>query len=247
MKKSLRGIVALALLAAIGLGLYAARLVRSLGTPEFKARVAQEASAVVGARVRLASLDVSLLRGVRLTDISVQNPPGFAGDLLAVEGARLSYDLWPLLLGRVQLDELSLRKPVITLEADARGNFNYQKLSALAPRAPGPSSSAAASTDRPHRPLRQGGGHRGGEGGSAGPPFREEEAAGGLSRAPLRITPAVRPVGPRSPRPPVRGRLLDRSCRSRCPSNRAACRRSQRRSKARRPPRRSGRRPACAS
>lgn len=145
MKSVLRGGVVLVLLAAMGFGLYAARLVGSLETPEFKARVEREASAVAGVKVQFASLDVSLLRGIRLAGIHVLNPPGFAGDLFSAEGARLSYDLWPLLLGRVQVDELSLRRPEITLASDARGNFNYQKLAVLKP-SPRRGSSPPSST-----------------------------------------------------------------------------------------------------
>jgi len=139
------GVAFLALMVVIGLGFYAAHLIRSLETPEFKAKVAQEASAAVGAKVQLASLDVSLLRGIRLGGIRIQNPPGWSGDLLVAEGAKLSYDPWSLLRGHVQVDELSVRKPVITLASDARGTFNYERVSALAPQkapasAPAPSS-----------------------------------------------------------------------------------------------------------
>ena len=82
MKRTLRrGAVAVIIL-LIAFGLYAARLVRSLDTPEFKARAAREASTVMGSRVELGSLDVSLLRGIRLGGIRVRNPRGFAGDLL---------------------------------------------------------------------------------------------------------------------------------------------------------------------
>jgi uncharacterized protein involved in outer membrane biogenesis len=146
MNKLLPGGLVLVFLGTAGVGLYAARIVRSLDTPEFRIRVAEEASSVVGARVQIRSLDVSLLRGIRLGGVRVQNPPGFSGDLVTVEGASLSYDLWPLLLGRVQVNELGLRKPVITLATDARGEFNYQKLSALAPapqKAPAPSAASA--------------------------------------------------------------------------------------------------------
>jgi AsmA-like C-terminal region/AsmA family len=149
MKKVFLGVLALAFVVVIGLGLYGAHLVRSLETPEFKARVAEQASAAVGAKVQLESLDVSLLRGIRLGGIHILNPPGFTGDLLAAEGAKLSYDPWSLLRGHIQVDELSLRKPVITLASDARGAFNYEKLSGPAPAgqkappaaAPAPSSS----------------------------------------------------------------------------------------------------------
>lgn len=116
------------------IGLYAAAsLLRSLDTPEFKARVAREASAVVGARVQLDSLNVSLLRGIRLGGVRVQNPPGWNGNLLSAETARLSYSPWSLLRGRIVVDELTVRKPVVALQSDARGIFNYQRLSAQTP------------------------------------------------------------------------------------------------------------------
>ena len=71
MRKPLRIALVLAT-AAVVIGLYAAAsLLRSLDTPEFKARVAREASAVVGARVQLDSLNVSLLRGIRLGGVRV--------------------------------------------------------------------------------------------------------------------------------------------------------------------------------
>jgi len=133
MKRILLAAAALAFVAVVGLGLYAAHLVRGLGTPEWKARVAEQASAAVGAKVQLESLDVSLLRGIRLGGIRIHNPPGFPGDLLVAEGARLAYDPWSLLQGHVRVDELSLKKPVIVLSTDARGTFNYEKLSGSAP------------------------------------------------------------------------------------------------------------------
>ncbi len=135
MKKVLRFGVAAILFATFGFSIYAARLLGSLETPAFKERAVREASAALGARVQLDTLDISLLRGIRLGGIRIQNPKGFGGDLLTAGSARLSYDLWPLLLGRVQVDELDLRAPVITLAADARGDFNYKRLS-LAASAP---------------------------------------------------------------------------------------------------------------
>jgi uncharacterized protein involved in outer membrane biogenesis len=145
MKNVVRGGVALVLLMVIGLGGYAASLVHSLETPEFKARVAREASALVGTKVQLESVDVSLFRGIRLGGIRARNPPGFGGDLFTVEGAKLSYDLWQLLRGRIQVDELTLRQPAITLVTDGRA-FNYQKLSAAAPpgaQAPVPAAASS--------------------------------------------------------------------------------------------------------
>ncbi len=146
MKKVLLAAAGLAFVLVVGLGLYAAHLVRALGTPEFKARVAEQASAVVGAKVELGSLDVSLLRGIRLGGIRIHNPQGFAGDLLAAEGAKLAYDPWSLLRGHIQVDELSLKKPVIILSTDARGVFNYEKLPSAKASAKAPAPAAASSS-----------------------------------------------------------------------------------------------------
>ena len=130
MRKPFRIALVLATAAVVIVLYAAASLLRSLDTPEFKARVAREASAVVGARVQLDSLNVSLLRGIRLGGVRVQNPPGWNGNLLSAETARLSYSPWSLLRGRIVVDELTVRKPVVTLQSDARGVFNYQRLSA---------------------------------------------------------------------------------------------------------------------
>ena len=130
MRKPFRIALVLATAAVVIVLYAAASLLRSLDTPEFKARVAREASAVVGARVQLDSLNVSLLRGIRLGGVRVQNPPGWNGNLLSAETARLSYSPWSLLRGRIVVDELTVRKPVVALQSDARGAFNYQRLSA---------------------------------------------------------------------------------------------------------------------
>jgi uncharacterized protein YhdP len=148
-RKALLAVTAFAFVVVVGLGLYGASLVRALGTPEFKARVAEQASAVVGAPVQLESLDVSLLRGIRLGGIRIRNPPGFGGDLLVAKGARLAYDPWSLLRGHVQVDELSLHEPVIMLATDARGVFNYEKLKGSAPASAKTPAPAVASSSLP--------------------------------------------------------------------------------------------------
>jgi len=148
-KKVGLGLGGVVLLAGTCALLYAAHVVRSLNTPGFKAQVTQKASEFAGAPVSVESLDVSLLRGIRLAGIHLQNPPGFKGDLLAVDETRLNYSLWPLLRGRIQVDELTLRNPVITLATNARGLSNYERLGAVTP-APRPAiSPTAASTILP--------------------------------------------------------------------------------------------------
>ncbi len=60
----------------------------------------------------------------------------------------LRYRLLPLLAGRVQVDRMSLDKPVLVLAMDAKGGFNYEKLgrgaAKGAPATPGTAAPAAA-------------------------------------------------------------------------------------------------------
>jgi uncharacterized protein involved in outer membrane biogenesis len=125
-----RLIAAAVTLAALVLALagYLAYRLRSLDTPEATAALLQRASAALGTQVRARELEVSLLRGVGLRQVTVANPSGFSGELLSADAFRLRYDLLPLLRGRVQVDELALERPVLRLAMDARGVFNYERL-----------------------------------------------------------------------------------------------------------------------
>jgi hypothetical protein len=107
---------------------YAVRIVRSLDTPEFGRSLLERVSAAAGTRVRAREVDVALLRGVTLRGVSVANPPPFSGDLVTADAFVLHYRLLPLLAGRLEIERLSLEKPVVTLAMDARGAFNYEKL-----------------------------------------------------------------------------------------------------------------------
>jgi uncharacterized protein involved in outer membrane biogenesis len=81
---------------------------------------------------------------VTLRGIAVGNPPPLPGDLLTADAFVLRYRLLPLLAGRVEVEQLSLEKPVLGLVMDAKGAFNYEKLGArkgpgaTAAPAPGP-------------------------------------------------------------------------------------------------------------
>jgi hypothetical protein len=133
-------------LAALGYGIH---LVRSLNTPEFKASVLEKAKEAAGTDVRVEELEISLFSGVRLQGVTIANPKPFPGDLLSAEAFVLHYRLMPLLRGRLEIQELSLKKPVINLASDAKGVFNYERLGgAPAAHAPTPPETAASETDR---------------------------------------------------------------------------------------------------
>jgi uncharacterized protein involved in outer membrane biogenesis len=128
----------------LALAAYGAYLARSLDTPEFKQALLARARQALGVEVRAGDLHVSLLKGVEVETLEVANPRGFKGPLLTAGSFGLRYDLLPLLRGRLQVDELVLKKPVLNLAMDSRGSFNYEKLgSASSSTAPVPASTSA--------------------------------------------------------------------------------------------------------
>ena len=143
MKKLLLGGAALLLLIAIGGAGYVALLAHRLNTPAFQKSLLAQAKATVGADVRVKEMDISLLSGVTLSGIAIDNPAPFPGDLLTAEAFVLRYRLLPLLAGRVEVERLALERPALALAMDARGAFNYERLGGSPRRTPAPATSAA--------------------------------------------------------------------------------------------------------
>jgi len=112
-------------LAVVAAGSWA---LRRLDTPEARSELAARAGAALGTRVRVEDVEIRLLSGVRLEGVGVSNPAPFKGDLLTAESVSLRHRLLPLLSGRLVVDRLELRRPVLSLVADSRGVFNYERL-----------------------------------------------------------------------------------------------------------------------
>jgi len=120
---------------------------RYLHTPVFKEAVLKTAHEELGADVRIEELHASLFSGVELRGVVVGNPPGFTGNLMTAEAFVLRYRLWPLLHRRVEIEQLSLDKPVITLARNDTGGWNYEELGAKESKAkPAAPAKSAAST-----------------------------------------------------------------------------------------------------
>jgi uncharacterized protein involved in outer membrane biogenesis len=120
-------VIALAII-VVGAGIYFTN--RYLQSPAFKEQAVQAAHNELGADVRIDDLKVSLFSGVELRGVTIGNPPGFPGNLVTANAFVLRYRLLPLLSRRVEIEELSLDKPVITLSQNARGEWNYEKVGA---------------------------------------------------------------------------------------------------------------------
>ncbi len=103
---------------------------RYLQTPAFKEQVLKAAREQLGAEVRIDNFHVSLFSGVELRGVIIGNPTGFTGNLLTAEAFILHYRLLPLLSRRVEIEQLSLDKPIITLSQNDKNEWNYESIGA---------------------------------------------------------------------------------------------------------------------
>jgi uncharacterized protein involved in outer membrane biogenesis len=115
-------------LTLVGVGIYFTN--RYLQSPAFKEEVLKAARAELGADVRIDSFQVSLFSGVELRGVTIGNPTGFSGNLLTAEAFVLHYRLLPLLSRRVEIEQLSLDKPIITLSQNDKNEWNYESIGA---------------------------------------------------------------------------------------------------------------------
>jgi uncharacterized protein involved in outer membrane biogenesis len=162
MKKILLALVAVAVVAILAIFGYVAHLASQLNSPEFQEHVRAEVSRQIGADVRFEEMDIALLSGVTLRGFAVANPEPFEGDLFSAEAFVLRYKVWPLLSGRVEVEELALEKPVLGLIMDEEARYNYEALGGEAPRAarerPTPEEAAAATPETSADPASGGSG-----------------------------------------------------------------------------------------
>src|SRR5580692_2348570 len=115
-------------LTLVGAGIFFTN--RYLQTPAFKEQVLKAAREQLGADVRIDNFQVSLFSGVELRGVAIGNPAGFTGNLLTADAFVLHYRLLPLLSRRVEIEQLSLDKPVITLSQNESKEWNYNSIGA---------------------------------------------------------------------------------------------------------------------
>src|SRR5262249_38196138 len=118
------------------LGAALAALPWFLNTPAFRAYVSQTAAHAIGRPVKFASLRIAPLPlpTVRLGGLEVADDPAFrTGPFLTMSEGRIGIRLKPLLSGRIELADLTLEEPTVTLLEDQRGRWNWASLGATAP------------------------------------------------------------------------------------------------------------------
>ena len=132
-------LVGLAILVALVLGALLA-LPFLLDTPAIQTYAAQAASHALGRPVKFNTLSISALPlpTVKLRGLQVAEDPSFGpGPFITVSEGRMRIRIRPLLQGRVELADLTLKEPRIHVVEDAAGRLNVATLGGgAAPPAP---------------------------------------------------------------------------------------------------------------
>ncbi|HSE05724.1 MAG TPA: AsmA-like C-terminal region-containing protein [Methylomirabilota bacterium] len=139
-------LVGLAILVALLLGaLLAVPLL--LDTPAIQAYVSHAVSQALGRPVRFTALSISALPlpTVKLRGLQVGEDPRFGpGPFVTVREGRIRIRIGPLLQGRVELADLTLKEPRIRVVEDAAGRLNVATLGGAAPASGGTARAPAA-------------------------------------------------------------------------------------------------------
>jgi AsmA protein len=129
-------------------------------TPRVQALIASNASQALGRPVKFRSMSISVLPlpAVALHGLEIAEDPQFGTEpFLKLETGKVRLKLLPLLTGRVELGDVKLTKPVITVIQTADGRMNISTLGTGAGTKESPSEPRAG-----ERAPRGGGGTGGG-------------------------------------------------------------------------------------
>jgi AsmA protein len=127
--KKLSAIIGVILIVGIVGG---AILVKVLITPErVRATVIPVAEKQLGRSVALDSIDISLFSGIVLEGLRIKEQDS-QEDFISTQRALLRYRLWPLLRMQIEVDEITLQQPQITIVRHRDGTFNFSDLLAIA-------------------------------------------------------------------------------------------------------------------
>ncbi|HEY7141114.1 MAG TPA: AsmA-like C-terminal region-containing protein [Methylomirabilota bacterium] len=134
------GFVLLGAVALLGGGLLALALY--LDSEGFRRAAIGAAQETLGAPVTVGESHVSLFSGAVFRQVVVGNPPGLSGQLLRAESLAVRPRLLPLLRRRLEIAEVRLDSPTVTLVRSDRGEWSFERLVSRPAAPPAPGSSA---------------------------------------------------------------------------------------------------------
>ena len=102
-------------------------IARYLQTPEFKETVLSTLQEAAGTEVEVARMDISVLSGIALEGVRVADPSNPSDEFFTADRLVMRHQLLPLLRRQVQIDRLSLDRPVVTVVQREDGAWNFEQ------------------------------------------------------------------------------------------------------------------------
>jgi hypothetical protein len=103
---------------------------------KFRPTLEEKASAALGRKVEVGNLSLSLIRGsLGIDDLSISDDPKFnSGPFLTTSSVRVGVELLPLIFHQqVNVTEIVIEKPQVTLLKDPSGKWNFSSIGGSAP------------------------------------------------------------------------------------------------------------------
>lgn len=89
----------------------------------------KELTARTNHRVKIKDVSLSIFKGIKLKELKIGNPKGFSSSpLFFANSVNLKYAFWPLLTRKIIVHEIAFEKPVLLLEKNKRGSYNYDDI-----------------------------------------------------------------------------------------------------------------------
>jgi uncharacterized protein involved in outer membrane biogenesis len=142
--------VLLGAVALVGAGLFV--LAHYLDSDAFRRAAIGAAQEALGAPVRVGEMRVSIFSGAVFREVVVGNPPGLPGEILRAEALVVRPRLLPLLRRRLEIREIRLDAPTVTLARSDHGEWTYERLALRPPAPPAPPGGAGGAETPPPPP-----------------------------------------------------------------------------------------------
>ena len=144
-------VVVVGAVALLGVALFV--LARYLDSDAFRRAAVAAAQETLGASVTVGELQVSLFSGATFRQVVVGNPPGLPGEMLRAEALIVRPRLWPLLRRRLEIAEVRLDAPTVTLARNEHGEWSFERLVSRPSSAPAAGASTGGTETLPPIPI----------------------------------------------------------------------------------------------
>ncbi|MDZ4741941.1 MAG: AsmA family protein [Verrucomicrobiota bacterium] len=152
MKKALKIIAILILVLLIAIAGFGVWAYSYLTSNQFKQMIVDKTSEALGVKVTVESLKFSIFSGFQLKGVKIANPPGSRNpDFFQADSFELNYNWRALLDKKLEINDVSVQKPIISVEQLASGQWIFPGMNRL-PHAPEGQASGSGDTQMTQAP-----------------------------------------------------------------------------------------------